>query len=114
MVITLKSAFAPFLGNAEIWNMGIVSMSDVEKRGEKAAFRHTAPVTSGPYEVKQWKPNEKLVLEPNPHYWRKGYPKSDATVELIEIASPETRIAMLKSPARSTWCARCRGRRSTS
>lgn len=96
VVVTLKSAFAPFLGNAEIWNMGIVSKADVEKRGEEEAFG-TVPVTSGPYGVKQWKPNERLVLEPNPHYWRKGYPKSDATVELIEIASPETRIAMLKA-----------------
>ncbi|MFW8588923.1 ABC transporter substrate-binding protein [Rhizobium beringeri] len=33
-------------------------------------FRH-GPVTSGPYEVKQWKPDEKLVLQPNPHYWRR-------------------------------------------
>lgn len=96
VVVTLKSAFAPFLGNAEIWNMGIVSKVDVEKRGEEEAFA-TVPVTSGPYEVKQWKPNERLVLEPNPHYWRKGYPKSDATIELIEVASPETRIAMLKA-----------------
>ena len=96
VVITLESAFAPFLGNAEIWNMGIVSKADVEKRGEEAAFA-TVPITSGPYEVKQWKPNERLILEPNPHYWRKGYPKSNATVELIEIASPETRVAMLKA-----------------
>lgn len=96
VVVKLKSAFAPFLGNAEIWNMGIVSKADVEKRGEDEAFS-TVPVTSGPYEVKQWKPNERLILEPNPHYWRKGYPKTDATVELIEIASPETRIAMLKA-----------------
>ncbi|AHG50150.1 peptide ABC transporter substrate-binding protein (plasmid) [Rhizobium leguminosarum bv. trifolii CB782] len=96
VVITLKSDFAPFLGNVEIWNMGIVSKADVEKRGEEAAFA-SAPVTSGPYEVKEWKPNEKLVLQPNSHYWRKGYPKSTAMVELIEITSPETRIAMLKA-----------------
>lgn len=96
VVVTLKSPFAPFLGNVEIWNMGIVSKADVEKQGEEKAFA-TVPVTSGPYAVKQWKPNEKLVLEPNAHYWRKGFPKSDATVELIEIASPETRVAMLKA-----------------
>lgn len=96
LVITLKSAFAPFLGNLEIWNMGIVSKADVDKRGEEGAFS-TVPVTSGPYAVKEWKPNQKLVLEPNAHYWREGYPKSDAGVELIEIASPETRIAMLKA-----------------
>ncbi len=96
VVIKLKSAFAPFLGNLEIWNMGIVSKADVEKQGEEKAFS-TAPVTSGPYAVKEWKPNEKLVLEPNPHYWRQGYPRAAASVELIEIASPETRVAMLKA-----------------
>lgn len=96
VVIKLKSAFAPFLGNLEIWNMGIVSRADVDKQGEEKAFS-TAPVTSGPYAVKEWKPNEKLVLEPNPHFWRQGYPRSDASVELIEIASPETRVAMLKA-----------------
>ncbi|BCH25111.1 ABC transporter substrate-binding protein [Mesorhizobium sp. L-8-3] len=96
VVIKLKSAFAPFLGNLEIWNMGIVSKASVEKEGAEKAFS-AIPVTSGPYAVKEWKPNEKLVLVPNPHYWRQGYPKSDATVELIEIASPDTRIAMLKA-----------------
>jgi peptide/nickel transport system substrate-binding protein len=93
VIVKLKSPFAPFLGNLEIWNMGIVSKADVDKRGEDAFV--TAPLTSGPYAVKEWKPNEKLVLEPNAHYWRQGYPKSDATVELMEIASPETRQAML-------------------
>lgn len=96
VVVKLKSAFAPFLGNLEIWNMGIVSKTDVEKQGPEKAFA-TVPVTSGPYAVKEWKPNERLILAPNAHYWRKGYPKSDATVELIEIASPDTRLAMLKA-----------------
>jgi peptide/nickel transport system substrate-binding protein len=96
VVVKLKSPFAPFLGNLEIWNMGIVSKASVEKDGAEKAFS-SAPVTSGPYAVKEWKPNERLVLTPNTHYWRQGYPKSDATVELIEIASPETRIAMLKA-----------------
>ncbi|MBZ3695225.1 ABC transporter substrate-binding protein [Phyllobacterium calauticae] len=92
----LKFTFSPFLGNLEIWNMGIVSKVDVEKQGAEKAFSGV-PLTSGPYVVKEWMPNEKLVLLPNEHYWRKGYPKSDATVELLEIASPETRIAMLKA-----------------
>ena len=96
VVIKLKSTFSPFLGNIEIWNMGIISKADVEKEGAEKAFS-SVPVTSGPYAVKEWKPNEKLVLEPNPNYWRRGYPKSDATVELLEIDSPETRLSMLKA-----------------
>lgn len=96
VVIKLKSAFAPFLGNLEIWNMGIVSKADVEARGDEKAFA-SAPVTSGPYAVKEWKPNETLILTPNDHYWREGYPKSGAIVELREIASAETRAAMMKA-----------------
>jgi peptide/nickel transport system substrate-binding protein len=96
VVVELNSTFAPFLSNLEIWNMGIVSKADVEKQGVEKAFS-SAPVTSGPYAVKEWKPNEKLVLQPNKHYWRQGYPKSDAIVELLEIDAPETRIAMLKA-----------------
>ena len=96
VVVTLKSSFAPFLGNIEIWNMGVVSKADVEKRGAEKAFAE-APLASGPYMAKEWKANERLVLAPNPHYWREGYPKSDAAVEFIEVASPETRVAMLKA-----------------
>jgi peptide/nickel transport system substrate-binding protein len=96
VTVNLKSSFAPFLANVEIWNMGIVSKADVEKRGAEKAFTE-APLASGPYMVQDWKPNERLVLAPNPNYWREGYPKSDATVEFIEVASPETRVAMLKA-----------------
>src|SRR5215213_2665811 len=68
LVVTLKNPFGPFLSNLEIWNMGLVSKADVEKRGEKAFSE--MPVTSGAYKVKEWRPNEKLVLEPNENYWR--------------------------------------------
>ena len=96
VVIKMKHALAPMLANLELWNVGIVSKADVDKRGVDGAFA-SVPLSSGPYMVKEWKPGEKLVLAPNPHYWRQGYPKSDATVELLEIAEPETAAAMLKT-----------------
>jgi peptide/nickel transport system substrate-binding protein len=95
VVVKLKNPFGPFLSNVEIWNMGIVSKADVDKRGDRAFT--DVPVSSGAYKVKEWRPNEKLVLEPNPNYWRKGYPKSDAAVELVEVQSAPTRISMLKA-----------------
>ena len=95
IVVKLKNPLVSMLGQFEMWNAGIVSKADVEKRGDDAFVE--APVTSGPYTVKEWKPGEKLVLIPNPNYWRTGYPKSDATVELLEVAEPETAAAMLKS-----------------
>ena len=76
VAITLKTVFAPFIGNLEVFNTGIVSKVDVEKRGEKDAFAG-APVTSGPYMVKEWRPNDRLILAANPNYWRTGYPKNE-------------------------------------
>jgi peptide/nickel transport system substrate-binding protein len=93
VVLTLKSPSAPFLGNLEVFNVGIVSKKDVEARGEEAAFT-TAPVTSGPYMVKEWLPGDRLILAANPNYWRDGYPKN-AGAELIEIDDPNTRVSSL-------------------
>ena len=94
VVIELDHPFAPFLGNLEVFNAGIVDKSDVEARGEDAFAE--APVTSGPYMVEEWVPNDRLVLAPNPNYWREGYPKNDGA-ELIEVASENTRVSMMLS-----------------
>jgi peptide/nickel transport system substrate-binding protein len=93
VILKLKSAFAPFLGNLEIWNIGIVSKQDVESRGEEKAFAKN-PLASGPYKVKNWLPGDRLVLEANPHYWRKGYPKNSGA-ELIHVPDENTRVSML-------------------
>jgi peptide/nickel transport system substrate-binding protein len=93
VVVTLKTTFAPFLGNLEVFNTGIVSKKDVEARSEKEAFAG-APVTSGPYMVKEWRPNDRLILAANPNYWRQGYPKNDGA-ELIEVGDDNTRVTMM-------------------
>lgn len=36
------------------------------------------PVGSGPYWLESYLPGQKLTFRRNPHYWREGYPKSDA------------------------------------
>jgi peptide/nickel transport system substrate-binding protein len=92
--VKLKTPAAPFLGYMEIFNAGVVSKADVEARGADKAFTET-PVASGPFMVKEWKPNDRLILARNPHYWRTGHPKVDQ-VELIEVADTNTRVAMLQ------------------
>lgn len=94
VVITLKHPFAPFLGNLEVFNAGIVDKSDVEARGEEAFTKN--PATSGPYMVEEWIPNDRIVLAPNPNYWREGYPKN-AGAELVEVAAENTRASMMQS-----------------
>jgi len=93
LVLKLKSAFSPFLGNLEVFNVGIISKADVEARGEEEAFASN-PVTSGPYRVKEWLPGDRMILEANPNYWRSGYPKNDGA-ELITVAAENTRVSML-------------------
>lgn len=90
--LTLEHPSAPMLSNLEIFNAGIVSKDDVEARGE-AAFA-TVPVSSGPYMVKEWKPNDRLSLVANPHFWREGLPKIQ-NVELIEVSDDNARATMI-------------------
>jgi peptide/nickel transport system substrate-binding protein len=92
--VKLKYRFAPALDNLEVFNTGIVSKADVETRGDKAFT--DKPVASGPYAVREWRPNDRLILEPNTNYWREGYPKNGGA-EFIEVANPNTRVSMLMS-----------------
>ena len=94
VVVELEHPFAPFLGNLEVFNAGIVDKSDVEARGDDAFAED--PVTSGAYMVEEWIPNDRLVLEPNPHYWLEGYPKNEGA-ELIEVPAENTRVSMMLS-----------------
>lgn len=86
---------SPFLESLEMCFLGVVSRKDVEQRGDVDAFADN-PVTSGPYRVAEWRRNDRLILEPNPYYWREGYPLNDGA-ELIEVVDTNTRIAMLRA-----------------
>ncbi len=89
--LTLEHPSAPMLSNLEIFNAGIVSKDDVEARGEDAFTGD--PVASGPYMVKDWKPNDRLSLTANPNFWREGLPKIK-NVELIEVSDDNARATM--------------------
>jgi peptide/nickel transport system substrate-binding protein len=91
--INLAQPNTPFLASMASCFLGIVSREDVETRGEVAAFQEN-PVSSGPYRVGLWKPNQRLVLEPNPYYWREGFPRNDGAI-MIEGADTYTRLSQL-------------------
>lgn len=90
--LTLEHPSAPMLAYMEIFNAGIVSKDDVEARGEEAFA--SDPVTSGPFMVESWKPNDRLTLKANPNFWRKGYPKVDGA-DLIEVSDDNARSTMI-------------------
>lgn len=54
-------------------------------------------ITNGPYQLKQWVHDEKIVLTPNPHYYGKK-PKIDA-VEMVMVNDPNTSVVMYENNA---------------
>ena len=94
VVFTLKYPAAPFLGSVEMFNAGIVPKAAVEEMGDEAFAQN--PVSSGPFMLKEWRPNDRLILERNPNYWREGMPYLDE-VEIIEVTDENTRVSMLRA-----------------
>ena len=91
---TLESPAAPFLGSVEMFNAGIVPRAAVEAMGDEAFAQN--PVSSGPFMLEEWRPNDRIILQRNPHYWREGMPYLDR-VEIIEVPDENTRVAMLRA-----------------
>ncbi len=94
VVFTLEYPAAPFLGSVEMFNAGIVPKAAVEAMGDEAFAQN--PVSSGPFNLKEWRPNDRVILERNPYYWREGLPYLDE-VEIIEVSDENTRVSMLRA-----------------
>ena len=73
----------------------MVSRAAFEKHG-KEWTRH--PVGTGPFQLKEWVPNQRIVLARNPNYFKKGLPYLD-TVEIRIMRDPLARITSLRTGA---------------
>jgi peptide/nickel transport system substrate-binding protein len=79
----LKRPQAPFLKNIAMPPFAIASPAAIKKYGDKFGEN---PVGTGPFVFKEWKRNERIVLEKNKDYWEKGYPKLN---QLIFVSIPD-------------------------
>lgn len=92
VVFHLNRADATFKTNLALFNMGISSPTAIKKYGEDY-FKH--PVGTGPYYLKTWIRNEKILLKRNDHYWGEEpkiqmlifKPVPDNSVRLLELES---------------------------
>ncbi|WP_372825331.1 ABC transporter substrate-binding protein [Polaromonas sp.] len=65
-------------------------------RAKDETFAHRNAMGTGPYMVKEWQPDQKLVLVANPNYWGKN--ESNVTeIVYTPIKSEATRVAALLS-----------------
>ena len=73
-----------------------VEPKDIKTKDE--TFAHRNALGTGPYQLKQWTPDQRVVLVPNPHWWGKGkYPTNLTEIVYTPIKADATRTAALLS-----------------
>ncbi|SEC41216.1 ABC transporter substrate-binding protein [Paenibacillus sp. GP183] len=93
--IELKQPFSAFLSSLTDRSGMIVSPDAVKKYGKDFA---THPVGTGPFMFKESTRGSTFVLDKNPNYWKKGFPKLDQVVYKI-FPDPNIALVNLKSGA---------------
>lgn len=68
----------------------------VEKNGDEFALNGGNNVYSGPFVLKEWKQNDRIILEKNPEYWNAEDIKLDK-VEILIVSDENTALAMYES-----------------
>jgi len=89
---TLKEPFAPFMTNLTSLYGAIVPKEVVEENGnlmQKACG-------TGPFMLKEWIPDNKVILEKNPDYFVEGEPRLDA-IEYYVMTDESARVAALRT-----------------
>jgi len=69
--ITYKEPFAPAL---ESWGMGIIPKHIFIQGDFNSHPANRSPIGTGPYQFKEWKTDEKIILEANPDYFEDRLP----------------------------------------
>ncbi|MFI6451317.1 ABC transporter substrate-binding protein [Streptosporangium amethystogenes] len=90
--LILSRPFSSLLNNLSVPVAGIISAKAI-KENEKNLSAN--PVGTGPYTLKSWNPDERMVLERNEGYW--GEKSQVKTVEIVPIPEASTRLAALQS-----------------
>ena len=92
----LKQPFAAFPSAIAAGYFGIASPSAIKKAGASYGTPSSTAVGTGPFIFKEWRPGDRIVLEKNPNYWKRGFPKSDQLVMRF-ITDPAARLAQLRA-----------------
>ena len=74
------------------------SMEPKDIKNKDETYAHRNALGTGPFMLKSWSPDQRAVLEANPHWWGKGkYPTNVTEVVYTPIKSDATRTAALLS-----------------
>ncbi|MFN3267275.1 MAG: ABC transporter substrate-binding protein [Deinococcales bacterium] len=91
---------SPFANLDEVFAtgyFGIVSPAALKKFGEdKYGSAATLAVGTGPFIVKSWQTGDRILLEANKNYWKKGFPKAPGMIVRF-ISDAAARVAELRA-----------------
>lgn len=92
----LKQPFAMFPDVVGSAYFGIASPTAVQKAGARYGTPGSLAVGTGPFQFKEWRTGDRLVLIKNPTYWQPQLPKSDGVVFRF-VKDPSARLAQLRA-----------------
>ncbi len=92
----LKQPFAAFPAAMASGYFGIASPDAIKKAGATYGTPSSTAVGTGPFIFKEWRSGDRIVLEKNLNYWKKGLPKSNQLVMRF-ITDPAARLAQLRA-----------------
>lgn len=92
----LKQPFAAFPSALAAGYFGIASPEAIKKAGATYGTPSSTAVGTGPFIFKEWRSGDRVVLEKNLNYWKKGLPKSKQLVMRF-ITDPAARLAQLRA-----------------
>ena len=94
LVVTLATPSAPFLATLAMPGAAVVSKAGLESMGADAVGED--PVTSGPFEVSQRIPGERVDLAKNPNFWQADGVRLDG-VAWVSVPDDNTRILAVQA-----------------
>lgn len=95
--VELNHPTAFFLSLCAFQTLNVVPRQTIEKYGDRWLKAKPLPV-SGPYELGEWRINDKVRLKKNPRYWDATNTQS-AVIDILPIGSPNTALNLYETGA---------------
>lgn len=93
--VELNYPLAFFLDLCCLPTLAIVPRQTIEARGDRWLAARPLP-SSGPYELVDWRLNDKVRLRKNPRYWDAARTRSEM-IDLLPTASPNTALNLFET-----------------
>jgi len=81
--ITLAKPYAPFIPNLATPNCSIYNRKATTEAGDKFGIEPEKTIGTGPFRLKSWELNKRIVMEANPDYFRGPAKINEVVLEVI-------------------------------